>query len=457
MDTPQSLPSEDNATNPTPLAQNAPTHSGPTPSINSMLTSDVGHGPRAGSVVRGDDESPGLSRPSTDGVSRPSTDGVSRPSTAGVSRPPSAAFVPRPGSPTSPRSRQQLHLSVDAARMSPTLSNFQQSASSTHAGGIQPSASFFRPSRPGQPSQIFRPSSAVSGVSPQASPSQPEGDTFPLTPLSQQQSNNSSEELSDNVGATPDHLPPQIPSPQQRNFASQKRIRQSREPLLPIGSRGPSSVATGSSRGPPITRGILERSVNVNTNPISTAGATRRLRSSIDKFRRTLSFESSRRSTSTRPNISIDEDPALDLDENKVFDEERGFRTGTTEGTFPDTIPDPRSLASPPLPIPFDSNPPDRYPPLRALPRLHPTSGKSLRKYQLHRSRNKFFFGGRLLTGGDSPWAFIASLIVTFAITGIWFGTTCVWWWENESIVVAIVGAYMCLLTLSSMFATVSV
>lgn len=79
-----------------------------------------------------------------------------------------------------------------------------------------------------------------------------------------------------------------------------------------------------------------------------------------------------------------------------------------------------------------------------------------MRNYQLHPSRNRFFLGGRLLTGGDSPWAFIASLIVVLSITGIWFGTTCVWWWMNESPAVAAVGAYMCLLTISSMFATVS-
>ena len=79
-----------------------------------------------------------------------------------------------------------------------------------------------------------------------------------------------------------------------------------------------------------------------------------------------------------------------------------------------------------------------------------------MRKYQLHPSRNRFFLGGRILTGGDSPWAFIASLILVLVVSGLYFGTTCVWWWQNESPAVAALGAYMCLLTISSMFATVS-
>lgn len=93
-------------------------------------------------------------------------------------------------------------------------------------------------------------------------------------------------------------------------------------------------------------------------------------------------------------------------------------------------------------------------PPLAETPRIDEKTGKKLRNYQLHPSRNRFFLGGRILTGGDTPWAFIASLTVVLGITGVWFSTTCVWWWLNESPAVAGVGAYMCLLTISSMFAT---
>jgi len=77
-----------------------------------------------------------------------------------------------------------------------------------------------------------------------------------------------------------------------------------------------------------------------------------------------------------------------------------------------------------------------------------------VRNYELHPSRNRFFLGGRCLTGGDSPWAFMGSFSVVFGITGVWFGTTCVYWWRHKSPAVAIVGAYMCLLTISCMLAT---
>lgn len=76
------------------------------------------------------------------------------------------------------------------------------------------------------------------------------------------------------------------------------------------------------------------------------------------------------------------------------------------------------------------------------------------RNWQLVPSRNKFFFNGHLLTGGDSPLAFIFSICVVMGIGGVWFGTTAVWWWRYESPAVAAVGVYICLLTIASMFHT---
>ena len=116
----------------------------------------------------------------------------------------------------------------------------------------------------------------------------------------------------------------------------------------------------------------------------------------------------------------------------------------------------PRRTSTPSLhELPFDPVPPhDMHPPLAETPRVD-EKGRAMRNYQLHPSRNRFFVRGRILTGGDTPWAFVASLTVVLGITGVWFGTTCVWWWLHESPAVAGVGAYMCLLTISSMFATV--
>jgi palmitoyltransferase ZDHHC9/14/18 len=44
---------------------------------------------------------------------------------------------------------------------------------------------------------------------------------------------------------------------------------------------------------------------------------------------------------------------------------------------------------------------------------------------------------------------------LVLVIAGVWFGTTAVWWWKNKSPAVAIVGAYVSLLTITTMLATV--
>jgi palmitoyltransferase ZDHHC9/14/18 len=102
----------------------------------------------------------------------------------------------------------------------------------------------------------------------------------------------------------------------------------------------------------------------------------------------------------------------------------------------------------------FIPNRPTDSPDLTAIPVVN-SAGRKIRKYALHPSNNRFFLRGRLLTGGDSPWAFIASVILVFGITGVYFGTTCVWWWKKESPTVAAIGAYVTLLTISSMMTTV--
>lgn len=103
---------------------------------------------------------------------------------------------------------------------------------------------------------------------------------------------------------------------------------------------------------------------------------------------------------------------------------------------------------------PFFSHPPPDAQPF--VPHISEKTGKPQRNYETHPSRNRFFLNGRILTGGDAPIPFILSFSLVLSIAGTWFGTTAVWWWHNESPAVAIVGAYLCLLTISSMLATVS-
>ncbi|KAG8904079.1 Eukaryotic peptide chain release factor GTP-binding subunit [Tulasnella sp. 403] len=90
------------------------------------------------------------------------------------------------------------------------------------------------------------------------------------------------------------------------------------------------------------------------------------------------------------------------------------------------------------------------------VPVLSASTSKPLRNYEFHPSANKFFLKGHFVAGGDSPLPFIGALMLLLGIAGTWFGTTCVFWWHHGrgGQAVAAVGAYMCLLTLSSMLMT---
>lgn len=269
----------------------------------------------------------------------------------------------------------------------PTFASQYHHQGSTHAGGIQPSASFFHPSRPNRHHR--RPT---------------EEDGYDLASLKRRTSNGSEEPAETDVGgASEDEHIKQQP-------------KQNRDPLLPLVS--PTHKRSGSS----------------STGPLSPARSAKGhlVRTSLERvlnLRRGMSIESIQHS----PGAQGERPPFEGLrdEENGVFEI-------------------PASTAPPESPL---AAPVTRNPPLQA-PVLDAVTHAPMRNYQLHPSRNRFFLSGRLLTGGDSPWAFIGTLVVLFTIAGVWFGTTCVWWWHNESPAVAIVGAYVGLITVSSMFAT---
>ncbi|KAJ6502409.1 DHHC palmitoyltransferase-domain-containing protein [Mycena sanguinolenta] len=266
---------------------------------------------------------------------------------------------------------------------------------STHAGGIQPSASFFRPSRP----QYRAPSVESAGV---------EADVYNLAPLDKHISNSSDEPTDDG------HKRQQPPKP-------------SRDPLIPL------AVAR-----PPMLR---DRSGSGSQGPLSPSrSATGRLvRNSLERvfsLRRGMSFDSLNK-------------PAREGRLSQMFD-----LTSTSPYKSSESHPSaPHTPSASPAPSLFSSAPPPG-PPRDAMPVIDPTTKKPLRNYQLHPSRNRFFFHGRIMTGGDSPWAFIGSLTLLLGIAGTWFGTTAVWWWNHRSPAVAAVSAYMTLIALTSMLAT---
>ncbi|KAJ7709759.1 DHHC palmitoyltransferase-domain-containing protein [Mycena rosella] len=311
---------------------------------------------------------------------------------------------------------------------SPTMPSFAShyQHSSTHAGGIQPSASFFRPSRP---NHQYRPPSTESALP-------TDGDVYNLSSLTKHISNDSDGPAGSVGGGTAeDEYTKQHPKP-------------SREPLLPLGVR------------PSLSRPSLprERSGSSSTGPLSPSrSATGRLvRNSLERvfsLRRGMSFESIRKSAGGAREGRMPFEDRND-EEHGMFDipASSHYNTSTAPGDFPssDVNHTPSASPEPSFAAPITN----RDPPLSAMPVLDSVTHTPLRNHQLHPSRNRFFFNGRLLTGGDSPWAFVGSFTLLLTIAGVWFGTTCVWWWHNESPAVSIVGAYLALITLSSMLAT---
>ncbi|KAJ7510016.1 DHHC palmitoyltransferase-domain-containing protein [Mycena galericulata] len=295
---------------------------------------------------------------------------------------------------------------------SPTMPTFasQYHHSTTHAGGIQPSASFFRPSRP-----TYRPPSIESAT---------DTDLYNLPPLSKHVSASSEDHLGSTGGHTADD-----------HDIKQQRPKQSREPLLPSFATRPSFPR--------------ERSGSTSNGPLSPSrNATGRLvRNSLERvfsLRRGLSVDSIRRSPGGRTPREDEEHGMFDLPSAG------GYKSSPIPADYHSEQPTPSASPVPSFAPPL----PDRGPPRSAMPVLDPKTHKPLHNYQLHPSRNHFLFGGRLLTGGDSPWAFVGALLVLFGIAGTWFATTCVWWWHHVSPAVAAIGAYLALITISSMLAT---
>ncbi|KAF9227845.1 hypothetical protein BS17DRAFT_774413 [Gyrodon lividus] len=317
---------------------------------------------------------------------------------------------------------------ITTFQIPPIPSTTHAGPSTTHAGGILPSASFFRPSRP----VYSRPSSSPSMASNEVQFNSVPFDQFPLTPMARHASRESE------LGSVGD------PGSLRESGHLSKRFKHSREPLLPLSSK-PAATGVGVPLQPSLPRDPSQKSNSGN-----------RVRSSVDRVFRGLSFDSIRNKSNGSPHTSR---------LSSTEEQSHGGADPIDDINIPHSSPPlPRkSMVHPLVQIPssrptsfsptpnhvFIPEPPKTSPPLYAMP-LKPQK----RNYQLHPSRNRFFCGGCLLTGGDSPWAFIASLTLVCGLSGVWFSTTCVWWWHNESPAVAAVGAYMCLLTVSCMLTT---
>ncbi|KIY43435.1 zf-DHHC-domain-containing protein [Fistulina hepatica ATCC 64428] len=289
--------------------------------------------------------------------------------------------------------------------------SFYSTTSNTHAGGIQPSASFFRPARPAQP-----PSNGVRSTSVFSSTEQ---DMFQLSSLSRPAS------ISSGTGGGADSTILEEEHDAQPQ-ASQNTSTRSRDPLLPMGvvrRRGSAPGATG-RRSPMSPRRLMRTSLE-----------------KVITLSRGMSFDSSRKTARTAT--------TSEEDERKIGDEEQVLYPPIPTRRAPTSA----SPSHDPSFV-FDPTPAQRAPPLAAVPVIDTRTNKPVRNYQGIPSQSRFYCNGHILTGGETPYAFLGCLTVFFSIAGFWFGTTCPWWWHHKSPAVAAVGAYLALVTAGCMFYT---
>lgn len=307
--------------------------------------------------------------------------------------------------------------------------------------------SFFRPSRPNNQPDFSRPNS-VASVNDVVGSAQ-DTEFFQLSDVNHRRSESFDDHLDGSRGA--DQIYTNV-----QDTPTSKRLKQSREPLLPVVDRPsnlvgrPSMTREGSGTG----SSFAPRNI---------------VRTSFDRvmgLSRGLSFESIRKAPIGRPALvegraTFEGKRRDELDGYDLPTSPTHYKRTSSPGMYGDALgvehrhSGLRTSISPSPDPSFIPRPPDRRPPLSAVPILNPDTKKPYRNHELHPSNNKFFLGGRILTGGDSPWAFITSFLLVLTIAGVWFGTTCVWWWQNESPAVAAVGIYMALLVISTMLATV--
>ncbi|KAG6880275.1 hypothetical protein C0992_001844 [Termitomyces sp. T32_za158] len=344
--------------------------------------------------------------------------------------------APMPSPTRLPSSSSSSHFQLQPLHSPPNL------PSSTHAGGIQPSSSFFRPARPAQQPQ-YSPQPSLHNEEPDAR------NNYPLAPLYISNHTHSQGQEGHSFEHSPDRE--SRPDGKGDSLSRQYSSKRSHEPLLPV--VGPSHARKPSvhSKRP--------------TSPVKSTAS--RVRTSLDRvfglsFNTRLSIDSSR----NRDNRASDEEAATPTRSHHNYDSPvRFYSERTPRGPGPaarcrSRSPAPShssSLDRPATPPSFIATPPIPSPyPLSHTPRFKPSSSKPIRNYTIHPSRNRFFLAGRLLTGGDTPFAFIASLSLAVGLAGLWFSTTCVFWWRHSAggKAMVVVGAYLVAVVLSTMLTT---
>ena len=365
--------------------------------------------------------------------------------------------------------------------------------SGSHVPGVQPNAAFFHPSRPSYystnhsaygdfnygpnpvsgfsvlPAHMMAPSSAAAPPPTQQRPASTGSDSIAHGSFT-------TEEFGGSGSGKHGTVTSSNMDTAGRSFST----KTSRMPLLPIGQRPKlaASESNGSGGSRPRSNTLQQTRKHNGGGSIATPTGGR-VRTSLEKFlRRTLSVDAhSPTMTFTRSKeLSSLEDLEAsggEFSDTYVELKEHRARNGSTFNVAMENGPlSPSTLSRrKQYSDVHSSHTPgqrSRFPQFNPIPPDDPAAllvektpmvsdlGKPKRNYQLYPSRNSFPLGGRILTGGDSVWPFAGSFILVIGVVGTWSATTAVWWWENETPAVPIVGAYLSLLAISNMLATVS-
>jgi palmitoyltransferase ZDHHC9/14/18 len=357
-------------------------------------------------------------------------------------------------------SRQQSLRHPTAAPLTRPMS--PSSTSKTHIGGIQPAPGFFRPHKPRVAQQQSTQTKSNSG------------EMLELGPLGGRRSQESADSFDGSHQKTTYGLSP-LPTV---NDASTRNHSQpagrSLLPLLPIGSRSRKptiSSVTSSSPQKSDLRGSFDKifrrtsSDNKRSSPNSRRNSSsffgRRPPSPIDlEIGRVRTSQSSVRSSPTSLNTPTGINARqTDIPLNSV--PAKTFETRRLSIAFSDNSNHHTDHSHAFIPHPVLTEPNALFPKTTTTVTGSKLKSKKVKKnHHNYPSKNIFLFGGRIITGGgDSPLPFIATAVLVLGLTGVWFGTTAVFWWRHSAggIAITIIGAYLSLLTITNMFATVSV
>ncbi|KAG6856460.1 hypothetical protein H0H87_004320 [Tephrocybe sp. NHM501043] len=327
--------------------------------------------------------------------------------------------------------------------------------STTHAGGIQPSSLFFHPARPAQQQQYSPQPSLRNGNQ------EDTGDNYPLAPLNL--SAHPQEQKRQSLGHSSledhEHTTNTTEDPHNTQFATLTRSKQSREPLLPIGgpthTRRPSVVPKSPTSPPTSPKKLTAGHVRTSLDRVFGLSFANRLSLDSIRGRSEAPFDEERAVTPTKSPRPQPDSPLHFFNNRTPAAPSLHSHSPVSRSSSVSGGPHSPSLVSSFIATPPTPSPASKYP-LSHTPRLKPGSSKPVRNHELHPSRNQFFLSGRILTGGDTPLAFIASLSLVLGLAGLWFSTTCVFWWSHSagSKAIVIIGAYLAALVLSTMLTT---